>query len=216
MSAPDHRADQGYSTDQIAAYGSSEQPAIAARMAPHLRMTYVGAGCAVLSVITAAAALANFPQFSDESGVGWAVTALVAALVMLAICVIQVAVWRRAMASWRGIRPEDLHAEKRLSWIAHASSYLAAVVGLLACMAGSASAGWTATAAVLLAITLVLSAGRSGARRRAVPAPERTARNRTDAHAPDDGAAAVVAGNAVRGLSLVRTRQKCGWPLRPG
>jgi hypothetical protein len=156
MSAPDHRADQGYSTDQIAAYGSSEQPAVAARMAPHLRMTYVGTGCSVLSVITAAVALANYPQFSDESGVGWAVTALVATLVMLAICVIQVAVWRRAMASWRGIRPEDLHAEKRLSWIAHLSSYLAAVVGLLACMAGSASAGWTATAAVLLAITLVL------------------------------------------------------------
>ena len=155
MSAPDHRIDQGYSAEQIAAYGASEQPAIAARMAPHLRMTYIGTGCAVLAVVGAAAALISYPSF-DGSGVGWAVTALVAAVAMLAVCVIQVVVWRRAMASWRGIRPEDLHAEARLSWVAHASSYLAAVVGLLACMAASADAGWTATAAILLALTLVL------------------------------------------------------------
>jgi len=156
MSAPEQRADQGYSPDQIAAYGSSEQPAIAARMAPHLLMTYIGTGCALASVGFAAVALANYPSFSDRSGDGWAITALIAAVAMLAVCVIQVAVWRRAMASWRGIRPEDLHAEARLSWGAHIGSYAVAVVGLLACMAGSADAGWTATSAVLLALTLVL------------------------------------------------------------
>jgi hypothetical protein len=67
MSAPDHRTDQGYSAEQIAAYGASEQPAIAARMAPHLRMTYIGTGCAVLAVVGAAAALISYPSF-DESG----------------------------------------------------------------------------------------------------------------------------------------------------
>ena len=40
--------------------------------------------------------------------------ALVSAVVMLAICVIQVAVWRRAMASWLGKRVQDLPGEKQL------------------------------------------------------------------------------------------------------
>jgi hypothetical protein len=34
---------------------------------------------------------------------------------MLVICAIQVAVWRRAMASWSGRRLHDLHAEAGLS-----------------------------------------------------------------------------------------------------
>ena len=102
MSAPDHRADQGYSADQIAAYGASEQPAIAARMAPHLRMTYIGTGCCGAGRGRRRRRLGELSPFSDESGVGWAVTALVAAVAMLAVCVIQVVVWRRAMASWRG------------------------------------------------------------------------------------------------------------------
>jgi hypothetical protein len=84
------------------------------------------------------------------------VTALIAAVAMLAACVIQFAVWRRAMASWRGVRPEDLHAEARLSWITHLASYGIALVALIACMAGSAEAGWTATAAVLLAFSLLM------------------------------------------------------------
>ena len=73
-----------------------------------------------------------------------------------AACVIQVVVWRRAMLSWRGVRPEDLHAEAGLSWVTHLASYAVALVGLIACMAGSAEAGWTATAAVLLAFTLLM------------------------------------------------------------
>ena len=149
--------DAEYSAGQIPAYGATEQPAIAARMAPHLRMTYAGVVCAAASVGAAAAALAVFPFFTDDrTGLGWAIAALVAAVLMLAVCVIQLAVWRRAMASWRGQRLQDLHAEARLSWFAHLASYLVALLGLLACMAASAEAGWTATAAVLLAFTLLL------------------------------------------------------------
>jgi hypothetical protein len=146
-----------YPADLIPEYGATEQPAIAARMAPHLRMTYAGAVCAAGSVVLAVAALAVFPFFTDDrAGLGWAIAALVAAVLMLAICLIQVAVWRRAMASWRGQRLQDLHAEARLSWFAHLASYLVALLGLLACMAASAEAGWRATAAVLLAVTLLL------------------------------------------------------------
>ncbi len=149
--------DSEYPADLIPEYGAIEQPAIAARMAPHLRMTYAGAVCAVVAVAAAVAALAVFPFFTDDrTGLGWAIAALVAAVLMLAICVIQVAVWRRAMASWRGQRLQDLHAEARLSWYAHLVSYAAALLGLLACMAASAEAGWTAAAAQLLALTLLL------------------------------------------------------------
>jgi hypothetical protein len=149
--------DVEYPADEIAAYGSTEQPAIAARMVPQLRLTQAGLACAVVAVLLAVVALATFPSFTGRpEGRGWAVTAVLAAVAMLAACVIQVVVWRRAMASWRGVRPEDLHAEARLSWITHLASYAVALVGLIACMAGSAEAGWTATAAVLLAFTLLM------------------------------------------------------------
>ena len=146
-----------YPAGEIAAYGSTEQPAIAARMAPHLRLIQVGLACAVVAVGLAVAALATFPSFTGApEGRGWAVTALLAAVAMLAACVVQFVVWRRAMASWRGVRPEDLHAEARLSWITHLASYGIALIGLIACMAGSAEAGWTAVAATLLALTLLM------------------------------------------------------------
>jgi hypothetical protein len=142
---------------EVAAYGSTEQPAIATRMAPHLRLVTAGLGCAVVAVGLAAAAVAMYPSFTGQpEGRGWAVTALVTAVAMLAACVIQFAVWRRAMASWRGVRPEDLHAEARLSWIAHLASYGVALVALIACMLASTEAGWTAIAAVLLALALVM------------------------------------------------------------
>ena len=141
---------------QVAAYGATAQPAIAARMAPHLRLTQIGAVCAVVAVIAAAAAVVKFPSFAGAGpGLVWAVVALVSAALMLAICVIQVVVWRRAMASWLGKRLQDLHGEKQLSWVAHLASYGVALVVLLTTMAGSAAAGWSSPSAVLLGITLL-------------------------------------------------------------
>jgi hypothetical protein len=141
----------------IAAYGASAQPAIAARMAPHLRLTEVGAVCAALAVLAAAIAVVLFPSFAGAgAGRSWAIGALVSAGLMLAICVIQVAVWRRALASWSGRRVQDLHAEARLSWIVHLLSYAVALAALFTCMEGSAGAGWITTSAVLLTGTLFL------------------------------------------------------------
>ena len=149
--------DEEYGSDQIGSYGASEQPAVAARMAPHLRMTIIGSVCALLAVIAGAVAIALFPSFSaDDPGVGWAITALAATLFMLAAAVIQVFVWRRAMASWRGLRMQDLHGEARLSWITHLTSYAVALVGLFGCMAASADAGWSSNAAVLLGLALLM------------------------------------------------------------
>jgi hypothetical protein len=141
---------------QVAEYGATAQPAIAARMGRHLRLIQIGAGCAGISVIAAAAAVVMFPSFAGaEPGLAWADWALVSAVLMLAICVIQLVVWRRAMASWLGKRPEDLHGEKRLSWIAHVMSYVVALAALFSTMEGSAAAGWSSASAALLAVTLL-------------------------------------------------------------
>jgi hypothetical protein len=142
-------------TRQVPAYGDTAQPAIAARMAPHLRLTQIGAVCGLVSVIAATAAVVIFPSFDGGTGLAWAVGALVSAVLMLIICVVQVVVWRRAMASWLGKRPQDLQAEKQLSWVAHLASYAVALAALLSCMAGSAAAGWSSGSAVLLAVTLL-------------------------------------------------------------
>ena len=140
------------SSRQIAPYGATAQPAIAARMAPQLRLTMIGAVCAALAVIAAVAAVVMFPSFAGAGpGLSWAVGALVSAALMLAICVIQVVVWRRAMASWSGRRVQDLRAEKSLSWIVHLVSYAVALAALFTCMAGSAAAAWSSASAVLLA-----------------------------------------------------------------
>jgi hypothetical protein len=141
----------------IAAYGATAQPAIAARMAPHLRLTQIGAACAGLGVVAAAVAVALFPSFAGAgAGRSWAIGALVSAALMFVITLIQVVVWRRAMASWSGRRPHDLHGEARLSWIVHLVSYAIALAALFTCMEGSDAAGWVTASAGLLAITLIL------------------------------------------------------------
>jgi hypothetical protein len=140
---------------QVAAYGATAQPAIAARMAPHRRLTQIGTACGVVAVIAATAAVIVFPRFAGAGpGLAWAVGALVSSALMLVICVIQVAVWRRAMASWLGERVQDLQGERQLSWIAHLTSYAVALAALFTCMGGSAAAGWSSASAVLLGITL--------------------------------------------------------------
>jgi hypothetical protein len=149
--------DEGYSSEQIAAYGATAQPAIATRMAPHLRMTLIGSACAALGVAVSLAAVLTVPRFNDRNtGPTWALVALISAVLMLAICVIQVLIWRRAMASWRGTRIQDLRGEARLSWIVHLISYAVVLVGMWACLAGAADVGWSATAGVLLAVTMLL------------------------------------------------------------
>jgi hypothetical protein len=127
-------------------------------MEPHLRLTQIGAACAVLGVLAAAGAVMLFPPFAGGgagAGRGWAVGALVSAVLMLAICLIQVIVWRRAMASWLGRRPQDLHGEAQLSWIVHLLSYAVALAALFACMVGSDAAGWLSASSGLLAVTLL-------------------------------------------------------------
>ena len=120
--------DEEYRADQVAAYGASGQPAVAARMAPHLRMTRVGTGAAAASVLAAVGALVTFPRFTTAtaSGIGWGAFLLVCAVAMLAICVLQLLAWRQAMAWWRGERETGPRTLAPFSWWAHVLSYAVA------------------------------------------------------------------------------------------
>ncbi len=153
--------DEEYQADQVAAYGASGQPAVVARMTPHLRMTQVGTAAAAASVLAAAGAVATFPRFTTvtATGIGWGILLLVCAVLMLGICLLQVLAWRRAMAWWRGERGTGPRTLAPFSWWAHVVSYAVAVGGLFAAMAGSAIAGWSATAATLMALSLALLLG---------------------------------------------------------
>jgi hypothetical protein len=142
---------------RLAPYGATAQPAIAARMAPQLRLTEIGTVCALVAVLAAIGALFLLPSFAGPgSGLVFAVASLISAALMLAICVIQVVMWRRAMASWLGKRVSDLQGEKHVSWIAHLVSYAVALATLFSSMAASAAAGWSSASAALLLVTLIL------------------------------------------------------------
>ena len=149
--------DDEYDAGQIAAYGENGQPAVAVRMRPHLRMTQVGNVCALLGIVSAVIAVVEYPSFNgSQAGAGWAVTALVTSIVMLLICTGQHVGWLLAMAVWSGRRRQNLDGVMRVSWLLHALSYVVVLLGLWACIAGSRIAGWSATSAALLALTLAL------------------------------------------------------------
>ena len=148
--------DEDYQAQQIPEYGVHAQPALAERMAPELRLTLAGTGCAVLAVVIGVAAWAVFPNFSGVGlGPGWALVAVVVSLAMLAVTVVQLSAWRRAMAVWRGQRSDDLAGVTRLSFVVHLVSYAAVLLGLWACIAGSIAAGTDTAAAALLAFALL-------------------------------------------------------------
>ena len=154
--------DEEYAAEQIPAYGSATQPAIAARMRPHLRMTQAGTVCAALSLVLTAVALLLYPDFAGpaqagtSAGRGWAVVALVCAALMTGICGFNLWGWRRAMAVWRGTRTADLRGVIKASWILHLVSYAVILVALWACIAASAAASFAATSGILLVLALLL------------------------------------------------------------
>ena len=148
--------DEGYGPQQIPDYGLRAQPALVERMAPQQRLTQLGTGSAAVAVVLAVAAVLTYPDFTGTApGSGWAVTAAVAAVVLLALCAVQLVAWRRALAEWRGERDYDLSRLARVSFVVHLVSYAAVLVGLWAAIAGSVAAGTTSTAATLLGVALL-------------------------------------------------------------
>lgn len=149
--------DLDFSAGRLPAYGSTEQPAIADRMTPYLRMTQAGAVVALLGVVAAVVGMLRYPSFAGSGSDGaWMATVVTSAVLMLLLCAGQVLLWRRAYASWRGLRPSSLRTQTRLSWVLHLVSYPVALAALLGGMAASAATGWTTSAAVWLTLAMVL------------------------------------------------------------
>lgn len=152
--------DEEYPAEQIPGYGSEAQPAIVARMTPHLRMTQAGTVAAGVAFLAGVAAVVTYPDFTGpdylggRSGRVWTAAAAVSALVMLLICGYQLWGWRQAMAVWRGEQHRDLRSLARISWAAHLASYGVVLIALWASIAGSAAASWSATSSILLVVSL--------------------------------------------------------------
>lgn len=147
--------DEEYPAQQIPPYGDRAQPALVTRMTPQLRLTQVGVLAAVASVALSALALSTIPNFAGSTGRGWALAALVSGLVMLALCLLQLVAWSRAMQTWRGVQSYDVPWLTRVSWVAHLLSYAVVLFALWACIAGSLAAGRTGASPALLAFALL-------------------------------------------------------------
>lgn len=149
--------DEEYRADQLGSYGAGGQPAVATQMTPHLRLTWAGTVAGALGTVAAGVALVRFPRFTTEAtGVGWGVLALVCAVVMTGICVVQLLAWRQGMAWWTGRRDTPPVRLGQLSFWLHVGSYLVALVALYAALSGSAVLGWSASAATLLTLSVLL------------------------------------------------------------
>lgn len=145
--------DEEYRPDQIPDYGLVAQPALVERMTPHLRLTQTGVGLAVLALVCAVVGLVTFPRFPGVTRTD-PVVGLVCAVLVLAITGFQLFCWRRAITEWRGVTDYDLQALVRPSYVAHLASYVVVLVALWVGIQGSSQAGWTATSAVFLTLSL--------------------------------------------------------------
>ncbi|GAB3712881.1 hypothetical protein [Mariniluteicoccus flavus] len=153
-----------YAVTDIGAYGVPAQPAVVARMRPHLMMTRVGVGAAVVALVAGIASLLTFAQFTDWAWL-WPVLVLGASVVMVAICALQAWVWHQAMAEWSGLRDVNLAGFMTPSWAAHLLSYAAVLAGLVGALfmmgdtgAGAASFWWSLVAGVSLVVAQLTAA----------------------------------------------------------
>lgn len=154
---------QDYAVSEIGAYGVRAQPAVVARMRPHLRLTRIGVVASAVAVGAAIGALATFAQFTGW-GLLFPLLLLGAAVVMAAVCALQAWVWSEAMAEWSGRRDVNLARWVGPSYAAHVVSYVAGLVGIAGAAwlmgdAGPATASfWWALVAVSALVGAQLTA----------------------------------------------------------
>ena len=148
--------DQVYRRDQIPAYGGAAQPALAERMQPVLRRAQIGIVAAVLGVLLALAAVLTYADFDGGfAGRAWTVTAFIASVLLLVICVVQYLSWQRAMAVWQGRAATDLSQVSRQSFGAHIASYVVVAIAFVFSIASIVTASWLATSSILLVVSLL-------------------------------------------------------------
>ncbi len=110
-------------TPEAAPEVTPESPAaVAERMAPQVRLIRVGVVSALLAVVCAVIALVGFPADAGRD-LGFAIGALVAAVVLSGCCLAQLLIWRRAFGAWRADRVFGADAAVRASWLVHVVSY---------------------------------------------------------------------------------------------
>lgn len=148
--------DEEYRPEQIPSYGTHEQLALAERMRPLLRMTQIGNGFALLAVLAAVAAVVTYPTnlYGEDRGRGWTIATLVCSALLLGICTFQHVCWLRAMAVWRDQSQTDLRQLTTFTYAAQLVSYLVVAVAVWVGLTAIVIAGWFATAAILLLLTL--------------------------------------------------------------
>lgn len=142
--------DEQYTREQIADYGTFAQPAIAARMRGAQRMARIGDAAATLAAVLSVLALINYPHFTGESAYGWAVTAVVTNLVMMAIVAFQHLAWSKAMAEFTGVRDINLDRWAMVSWIVHLVSYPVLALGIWSHPVAIMDVSWLGSSAWLL------------------------------------------------------------------
>ncbi len=125
--------------------------------ASSVRLTVAGAVCSLFAVLAAGFGLAGFSSLAGPgTRRGWEVVLLASAVAMLALCVAQLVVWRRAYAQWNQGRAPQLTAAGRVSWTVHLASYVVVLAALLSGLGASADAVWTTSSAAWFTGSMVL------------------------------------------------------------
>lgn len=127
-------------------------------MDPPTTLIVIGSAAALLAVVAVAGSAAVYPSVpAADRGLAWVIAAVVAAVLMLLICLLQLILWRRNGATGSEQHDQDFARASQLSWAAHLVSYVVALVVMISCMTASADADWSSLAALLLGLGLVLS-----------------------------------------------------------
>ncbi|MBA8796207.1 putative membrane protein YfcA [Friedmanniella endophytica] len=116
--------------------------ATAERMRPQLQLTRLGAVAGVLAAGLCGAAVASYPPDAGPDLV-FPLLALAAAVVLLAVCVLQLALWSRVFDVWNHDRDYTDTRTVRVSWWTHWLSYPVLLAGLYLCIEASALGGFS-------------------------------------------------------------------------
>lgn len=119
--------DEQYRSEEIGEYGRADNPAMVRRARPHVRRVGIGVAAATAGLVATVVAALLTPT-DDQTAQTWAMVTLALAVMLTAICGLQLALWNKALAEWSGRADARLIGWVRPSWWAHAVSYVLAVV----------------------------------------------------------------------------------------
>jgi hypothetical protein len=111
----------------------------------------------LLALIGLAAAVGGLVALPPGSGAdGYAVTAVLAAAVLVGCCGVLGWCWTAQLADWRSGTDGRYPGRARLSLAAHLASYVAVLVAMYATLAASALAGWADSSGTLFGVSFLV------------------------------------------------------------